>query len=81
MKVQELETLKPYRVTKSSSDRAFVSGDIIWMSANGDINIVQAAGCINPHEVGSQTLDFEVEVALNFEIVKGNGSEMCRRVK
>lgn len=81
MKVQELETLKPYRVTKSSSDRTFVSGDIIWMSENGDINIVQAAGCINPHEVGSQTLDFEAEVALNFEIVKGNGSEMCRRVK
>ena len=29
MKVQELETLKPYRVTKSSGDRTFVSGDII----------------------------------------------------
>lgn len=81
MKVQELETLKPYRVTKSSSDRTFVSGDIIWMSENGDINIVQAAGWINPHEVGSQTLDFEAEAALNFEIVNGNGSEMCRRVK
>ena len=81
MKVQELETLKPYRVTKSSSDRTFVSGDIIWMSENGDINIVQAAGCINPYEVGSQTLDFEAEAALNFEIVNGNGSEMCRRVK
>lgn len=81
MKVQELETLKPYRVTKSSSDRTFVSGDIIWMSENGDINIAQAAGCINPHEVGSQTLDFEAEAALNFEIVKGNGSEICRRVR
>ena len=81
MKVQELETLKPYRVTKSSSDRAFVSGDIIWMSANGDINIVQAAGCINPHEVGSQTLDFEAESTSDFEVVKTKGSEICRRVR
>lgn len=81
MKVQEFEALKPYRVTKSSSDRTFISGDIIWMSDSGDINSVQAAGCINPYEVGSQTLDFEAEAALNFEIVKGNGSEMCRKVR
>ena len=81
MKAQELEMLKPYRITKDSSDGTFVSGDIIWMSDSGDINSVQAAGCINPHEVGSQTLDFEAEAALDFEIVKGNGSEMCRMVK
>lgn len=53
MKVQEFEALKPYRVTKSSSDRTFISGDIIWMSDSGHINSVQAAGCINPYEVGS----------------------------
>lgn len=81
MKVQELETLKPYRVTKSSSDRTFISGDIIWMSENGDINIVQAAGCINPHETWGKTLDFEVETASDFEVVKTNGSEICRRVR
>ena len=81
MKVQELETLKPYRVTKSSGDRTFVSGDIIWMSENGDINIVQAAGCINPYEAGCKTLDFEAEAALDFHVVKGNGSEICRRIQ
>lgn len=81
MKVQELETLKPYRVTKSSSDRTFVSGDIIWMSENGDINIFQATGCINPHETWGKTLDFEVETASYFEVVKTNGSEICRRVR
>ena len=81
MKVQEFEALKPYRVTRSSSDRTFVSGDIVWMSENGDINIAQAAGCINPYEVGSQTLDFEAKIDLDFEIVKTNGSEICRRVR
>lgn len=79
MKVQELEVLKPYRIAKSSSDRTFVSGDIIWISDNGDINSVQAAGCINPHEVGRKTLDFEVEITSNFEVVKTNGSEIYRR--
>ena len=81
MKVQELEALKPYRVTKSSSDRTFVSGDIIWMSENGDINSVQASGCINPHEVESKTLDFEAEAATDFEVVKNNGSEICRMAR
>lgn len=81
MKVQELEALKPYRVIKSSSDGTFASGDIIWISDNGDINSVQAAGCIDPHEVGCKTLDFEAEAALDFEVVKTNRSEICRRVK
>ena len=81
MKVQELEVLKPYRVTKDSSDRTFISGDIIWLSENGDINSVQAAGCIDPYEVGRNTLDFEVEAAPDFEVIKTNGSEICRRVR
>ena len=81
MKVQELEALKPYRVIKSSSDETFASGDIIWISDNGDINSVQAAGCISPHEVGQKTLDFEVEIVPDFEVVKTNGSEICRRVR
>lgn len=81
MKAQELKAFKPYRVTKSSSDRTFVSGDIIWMSENGDINSIQAAGCIAPHEVGQKTLDFEVEIVPDFEVVKTNGSEICRRVR
>ena len=81
MKAQELETLKPYRITKDSSDGTFVSGDIIWMSDSGDINSVQAAGCINPNEAWGKTLDFEVETTPDFEVVKTNGSEICRRVR
>lgn len=81
MKIQELDVLKPYCVTKSSSDNTFVSGDIIWMSENGDINSVQAAGCIDTHEVDEKTLDFEAESTSDFEVVKTHGSEMCRMVK
>lgn len=81
MKIQELDVLKPYCVTKSSSDNTFVSGDIIWMSENGDINSVQAAGCIDPHEVDEKTLDFEIALTLDFEVVKTNGSEICRRAR
>lgn len=34
MKIQELEVLKPYRITKSSSDGTFVVDEIIWVSDN-----------------------------------------------
>ena len=33
-----MEKLKLYTVTKPSSDGTFVAGDIIWLSANGDLN-------------------------------------------
>lgn len=81
MKVQELEVLKSYRVIKDSSDRTFISGDIIWLSENGDINSVQAAGCIDLYEVGRNTLDFEVEAAPDFEVIKTKESEICRRMR
>mgnify|MGYP005759703131 FL=1 len=81
MKVQELDALQPYRITKSSSDGTFVAGDIIWGSDNGDINSVQADGCINQSEVDERTLDFEAEAAPDFEVIKTDGSEICRRVR
>lgn len=46
-----MEKLKPYRVTKGSSDRTFTIDEIIWKSENGDINSVQAKGWITPSEV------------------------------
>lgn len=81
MKIQELEALKPYCISKSSSDKTFVYGDVIWVSENGDINSVQAAGCIDPHEVDEKTLDFEIELTSDFEVVKTKGSEICRRAR
>lgn len=77
----EMEKMKAYNVIKNSSDKTFILGEIIWISENGDINSVQAAGAINPYEVGCKTLDFKVEVASDYEVIKANGSEICRRVK
>lgn len=34
----KMENLKLYTVTKPSSDGTFVTGDIIWLSENGDLN-------------------------------------------
>lgn len=77
MKIQELEVLKPYRVIKRSSDSTFLPGEIIWTSENGDINSVQGAGWITPSEVSEMTLDFEVEEAPEFVVIKTNWSETC----
>lgn len=80
MRYKDLEILKPYRITKGSSDGTFAFGEVIWVSDNGDINSLQAAGCIDPHEVDEKTLDFEAESTSDFEVVKTKGSEICRRV-
>lgn len=40
-----MEKLKLYTVTKPSSDGTFVTGDIIWLSANGDLNSCKGKGC------------------------------------
>lgn len=75
MKAQELKAFKPYRVTKSSSDRTFVSGEIIWISENGDINSIPDKGCIEADEVPCCTLDFDAEEADNCIVEKSNGME------
>ena len=35
MKYSELEKLKPYRITKKSSDGSFLVDDIVWISDGG----------------------------------------------
>lgn len=72
MRLNDLPILKPYCITKGSSDGTFIPGEIVWLSENGDINSVQAAGSMDPNEVGKAALDFEV--------IKTNRSEVCRRV-
>lgn len=39
-----IEKLKLYIVTKSSIDKIFKSGDLIWLSSNGDLNNAMAGG-------------------------------------
>lgn len=79
VKLNDMQRLRPYRIIKGSSDGTFISGEIIWTSKNGDINSVQAAGSIDPNEVDKAALDFEVEDAPDYEVIKINRSEVCRR--
>lgn len=78
VKLNDMQRLKPYRIIKGSSDGTFISGEIIWTSKNVDINSVQAAGAIDQNEVDIATLDFEVENASDFEVIKTDRSEICR---
>ena len=75
-----MDKLKPYRVIKDSSDRTFISGDIIWISQNGDINNMNANGWITPSEVEAETLDFEAENTDEFAILITGKQEICRRI-
>ena len=75
-----MDKLKPYRVVKDSSDRTFISGDIIWISQNGDVNNMNANGWITPSEVEAETLDFEAENADDFEILIIGKQESCRKI-
>ena len=75
-----MEKLKAYRITKGSTDGTFQPGKIIWKSLNGDINSVQGKGWITPSEVDQNTLDFEVEEATNYAVIKVDGYEFCQQI-
>ena len=81
MKYSELEKLKPYRITKKSSDGSFLVDDIIWISDGGEINSVTAGGFIYPDEGDSATWDFEAELADDWEVISVNGNEFCRKIE
>ena len=80
MKYTQLEKLKAYRVVEPSTDRTFESGDIIWVSKNGDINCINANGWISPDECDGDTLDFEAETADEYIVLKTDFEEMCMRM-
>ena len=80
MRYNELEKLKPYRITKKSSDGSFLVDDIIWISDGGEINSVSAGGFIYPDEGNSATFDFEAEQTYEWQVVTIGGSEFCRKI-
>lgn len=80
MKYDELEKLKPYKVTVGSSDETFLVGDVIWISENGDVNCVQQGGWICPGEEDAETLDFEAESEDDYEVIVMDGDELCRKI-
>ena len=56
-----MEKLKLYTVVKDSTDETIKIGDIVWLSENGDLNIVQDKGWLSKYEWNNpKTKDFEV---------------------
>lgn len=74
-----MEKLKLYIVTKSSTDKTFKSGDLIWLSSNGDLNNAMAGGWLLEDEWDIDgTNDFEYEVSNTHYLDATNGRECIR---
>lgn len=76
-----MEKLKLYIVTKSSSDKTFQSGDLIWLSDNGDLNNAMAAGCLSKDEWDVPgTNDFMYEQSNTHYLEVVGGKEFVRKI-
>lgn len=74
-----MKLLQPYRVIKSSTDGTFLKDDIIWMSSNGDICSKNNKGFLPFDEQNNpQTIDFKIEIADNYYIIKESNSEILK---
>lgn len=75
-----MEKLKLYVVTKSSTDKMFQSGDLIWLSENMDLNNAMAGGWLSEDEWNIEgTNDFEYEVCNTYYLDVVNGKEYVRK--
>ena len=71
-----MEKLKLYTVTKPSSDETLQTGDIIWLSENGDLNDAKAKGWLSKDEWDVDgTNDFEVEECKTHRLLVTHGRE------
>ena len=72
-----MEELKLYVITKSSSDGSFKSGDLVWLSKNGDLNSSLGKGWLEKDEwnqPGSNDFEFEISKTHVLHIEKGRES-------
>ncbi len=76
-----MEKLKLYIVTKSSTDKTFQSGDLIWLSENNDLNNATAGGWLGEDEWNIEgTNDFEYEISDTYYLDVVNRNECVRKV-
>lgn len=76
-----MEKLKLYIVTKSGSDKTFKSGDLIWLSVNGNLNNAMAAGWLSKEEWDVPgTNDFAYEQAKTHYLDVTGGAEVVRKI-
>lgn len=64
MKATSMECLKPYKATSSSPDGSIITGQIMWLSQNGDLHLPDKYGggvLLKEEWTDSSTCDFEVE--------------------
>lgn len=74
-----MEKLKLYIVTKPSTDKIFKSGDLIWLSSNGDLNNAMAGGWLQQNEWDVDgTNDFEYEISNTHYLDVIDGRECIR---
>lgn len=77
-----MEKLKLYTVTKDSTDRTVKTGDIVWLSENDDLNIVQSKGWFTKDEWNNpKTRDFEVEPCVDYYLDVINGREIVYKTR
>ena len=72
-----MDKLKAYTVIKSSTDKTIEVGDIIWISANGDLNSIKGQGWLSEEEWNVDgTNDFEVEECRTHHLLVLDGDEI-----
>lgn len=73
----EMEKLKLYTVTKSSSDETFQNDNIVWISKNEDLNNATTGVWLSKDELDVVcTNDFEVEECRTHHLLVLSGHEM-----
>lgn len=77
---ESMEKLKLYEVTKGSTDKSVLQGDIIWISNNGDLNFYQAHGFYRADEWvhNSKVNDFTVKECNTHVLEVGDGYERVK---
>lgn len=76
-----MEKLVLYIVTKSSTDKTFKSGDLIWLSGNGDLNNAMGGGWLSEDEWNVEGInDFEYEISSTHYLDIINGKECVRKI-
>ena len=76
-----MDKLKAYTVIKPSTDKTIEVGDIIWLSANGDLNSIKGQGWLFEEEWNIDgTNDFEVCQCTTHYLDIINGSEIIRKL-
>lgn len=76
-----MEKLKLYTITKSSTDRSFEVGDMIWISENGDLNSVNGKGWLSKEEWDvPNTNDFDIAECNTHYLDVNGGVESVRKM-